>query len=258
MTAGAQVSGIGITRVAQGFLSLSSALRPLAPQLSNIAMSAGFASFQFGGLPAAITLATAAIATWRDVLKSWLDVALKANLQFSKFRGSFFQYNVALESFRIQMGLTVQQAFVPFLIELTKLVQTLDTDALAKFIHWSGKVAESFAFMTRVMLNLYNAASKINNHPLMTFLKNFSPPHILARFFAEPVTSIPKDANDFLLRTNDITANFRSISDAGRKFQLDAASSREKDRVLLAAIRDATQKTAENTKKINNAAHLAD
>ena len=156
MTAAAQISGVGISQVASGFLSLSSILRPLSARLSNTAMSAGFASFQFGGLPAALTLATSAVADIRDAFMGLAKAAMDAGFVTRRFLGSFVEFRSELNSTLATLGLAVQDAFAPVLEQLTDLIQEVDLNPIIGFIQLVAEFSSIFIQLMQDMLPTFN------------------------------------------------------------------------------------------------------
>jgi len=142
MSAAAVAGGIGITRISQTFLSLSSVLRPLSANLSNTAMSAGFAGFQFGALPVAMTLATAALATWRDWIVNWTKAAMEAGFVTQGFSTAVARLSSEWNAFKIELGVISQEAFTPLFNTLADFLSSIDTSKLESAVNLTARILE--------------------------------------------------------------------------------------------------------------------
>lgn len=182
MTAAAQISGIGISQVASAFLSLSSILRPLAPQLSNVAMSAGFASFQFGALPGVLALTTAAIAGVRDALMGLASTALDSGFATSRFLDAFINFKSSFNAVLIDLGLTVQEAFAPLLEKLTEVFRGMDLTQIKTVIVVIAEVTELFVDsmlrLGKAIANSFDGLLKTFHSVTGGFFKAFIPPEL--------------------------------------------------------------------------------
>jgi hypothetical protein len=153
MTAAASLTGIGITRVSQALLSLSSILRPLNANLSNTFMSAGFAGFQFGGLASSLSLAASATATWANAITGWIKVAMNANFQTRGFFSAFTKLQTNFDALRIELGVIAQEAFAPMLNTIADFISKIDTAIIEKAINLTASLLTTIVNFTVAIAN---------------------------------------------------------------------------------------------------------